>query len=62
MECTDSRTCYAKSVGTLCTIHNVEFMVRLVDNISAAVDAEDYEAYRDEFLGRYYAGAKRPRV
>jgi len=37
-------------------------MVRLVDNIRAAVDAEDYEAYRDEFLGRYYAGAKRPRV
>ena len=42
--------------GTLCTIHNLEFMVRLVDNIRAAIDAGDYEAYRDEFLGRYYAG------
>ncbi|WP_087116971.1 tRNA guanosine(34) transglycosylase Tgt [Corynebacterium urinipleomorphum] len=42
--------------GTLCTMHNLEFMVRLVDNIRAAIDAGDYEAYRDEFLGRYYAG------
>lgn len=42
--------------GTLCTIHNVEFMVRLVDTIRAAIDAGDFEAYRDEFLGRYYAG------
>ena len=45
--------------GTLCTIHNVEFMVRLVDNIRAAIDAGDYEAYRDEFLGRYYAGQRK---
>ena len=42
--------------GTLCTLHNLEFMVRLVDNIRAAIDAGDYEVYRDEFLGRYYAG------
>lgn len=42
--------------GTLCTLHNLEFMVRLVDNIRTAIDAGDYEAYRDEFLGRYYAG------
>ena len=42
--------------GTLCTIHNVEFMIRLVDNIRAAIDGGYYEAYRDEFLGRYYAG------
>ena len=42
--------------GTLCTIHNLEFMIRLVDNIRLAIDAGDYEAYRDEFLGRYYAG------
>ena len=42
--------------GTLCTIHNVEFMIRLVDNIRAAFDGGYYEAYRDEFLGRYYAG------
>ena len=42
--------------GTLCTIHNVEFMIRLVDNIRAAIDGGYYEAYRDGFLGRYYAG------
>ncbi|UIZ92238.1 tRNA guanosine(34) transglycosylase Tgt [Corynebacterium sp. CNCTC7651] len=41
--------------GTLCTMHNLEFMVRLVDNIRAAIDGGYYEAYRDEFLGRYYA-------
>lgn len=40
--------------GTLCTLHNVEFMVRLVDNIRTAIDAGRYEEYRDAFLGRYY--------
>ena len=44
--------------GTLCTIHNVEFMVRLVDNIRAAINGGYYEDYRDEFLGRYYAASK----
>ena len=43
--------------GTLCTMHNLEFMIRLVDNIRRAIGAGEYEAYRDEFLGRYYAGA-----
>lgn len=42
--------------GTLCTLHNVEFMVRLVDNMRAAIEAGDYEAYREEFMGRYYHG------
>ena len=42
--------------GTLCTMHNLEFMIRLVNNIRRAIDAGEYEAYRDEFLGRYYAG------
>ncbi|MCP1388191.1 tRNA guanosine(34) transglycosylase Tgt [Corynebacterium sp. TA-R-1] len=42
--------------GTLCTMHNLEFMVRLVDNIRASIDGGYYEAFRDEFLGRYYAG------
>ena len=45
--------------GTLCTMHNVEFMVRLVDNIRAAIDNGNYEAFRDEFLGRYYAGKQK---
>jgi queuine tRNA-ribosyltransferase len=44
--------------GTLCTMHNVEFMIRLVDNMRAAIEAGDFEAYRDEFLGRYYHGQK----
>ncbi|WPF66278.1 MULTISPECIES: tRNA guanosine(34) transglycosylase Tgt [unclassified Corynebacterium] len=40
--------------GTLCTMHNLAFMVGLVDNIRAAMERGDYEAFRDEFLGRYY--------
>lgn len=45
--------------GTLCTIHNLEFMIRLVDNIRASIETGDFEAYRDEFMGRYYAGKNR---
>lgn len=41
--------------GTLCTIHNLEFMIRLVDNIRESIDGGYYESYRDEFMGRYYA-------
>ncbi|WP_342318847.1 tRNA guanosine(34) transglycosylase Tgt [Corynebacterium mayonis] len=41
--------------GTLCTMHNVEFMVRLVDNIRTAIDEGQYEQFRDEFLQRYYS-------
>lgn len=41
--------------GTLCTIHNLQFMIRLVDNIRKSIDGGYYEAYRDEFMGRYYA-------
>ena len=41
--------------GTLCTMHNLEFMIRLVDNIRASIDGGYYEAFRDEFMGRYYA-------
>ncbi|MBC3186615.1 tRNA guanosine(34) transglycosylase Tgt [Corynebacterium sp. zg-331] len=40
--------------GTLCTMHNLAFMVGLVDNIRAAMERGDYEDFRDEFLGRYY--------
>lgn len=40
--------------GTLCTIHNLQFMIRLVDNIRESIDGGYYEAYRDEFMGRYY--------
>lgn len=41
--------------GTLCTLHNLEFMLRLVDNARAAIDEGRFYEYRDEFLGRYYA-------
>lgn len=44
--------------GTLCTMHNLDFMIRLVDNARAAIDGGYYQAYRDEFMGRYYAGKK----
>ncbi len=43
--------------GTLCTMHNLEFMVRLVDSIRASIDEGRYEDYRDEFLGRYYGAS-----
>ncbi|NLE97447.1 MAG: tRNA guanosine(34) transglycosylase Tgt [Propionibacterium sp.] len=41
--------------STLATIHNERFTVRLVDNIRAAIRSGDFHAYRDEFLGRFYA-------
>ncbi|MCU9519662.1 tRNA guanosine(34) transglycosylase Tgt [Corynebacterium sp. ES2794-CONJ1] len=41
--------------GTLCTMHNVTFMVRLVDNIRASIDGGYYNEFKEEFLGRYYA-------
>ncbi len=43
--------------STLATIHNERFTVRLVDNIRAAIRTGDFYSYRDEFLGRFYAGA-----
>lgn len=46
--------------GTLCTMHNVAFMIQLVDNIRSAINNGDFEAYRDEFLGRYYASKGGP--
>lgn len=43
--------------GTLCTLHNVEFIVRLVDSIREHIDAGTYPEFRDSFLARYYAAA-----
>ena len=40
---------------TLCTMHNVTFMIRLVDNIRAAIDNGTYWEFKEEFMGRYYA-------
>ena len=45
--------------GTLCSLHNLEFVIRLVANIRAAIETGDFEAYRDEFLGRYYHAERR---
>lgn len=41
--------------STLATIHNERFTVRLVDNIRAAMKSGDFDAFRVEFLGRFYA-------
>lgn len=42
--------------STLATIHNERFTVRLVDSIRDAIEAGgDFDAYRTEFLGRFYA-------
>ncbi|MFT4126298.1 MAG: tRNA guanosine(34) transglycosylase Tgt [Gordonia sp. (in: high G+C Gram-positive bacteria)] len=41
--------------ATLATLHNVSFVIAMVDGARHAIENGDYEAYRDEFLGRYYA-------
>ncbi|MBC2682440.1 tRNA guanosine(34) transglycosylase Tgt [Corynebacterium sp. 4HC-13] len=40
--------------GTLCTLHNVYFMVRLVDNIRTSIEEGRFVEYREEFMRRYY--------
>lgn len=40
---------------TLATIHNVHFLVELVDRMRTALADGDFGALRVEFLGRYYA-------
>jgi queuine tRNA-ribosyltransferase len=39
---------------TLGTIHNERFILKLVDDIRGAIESGDFEALREEFLGRYY--------
>jgi queuine tRNA-ribosyltransferase len=46
--------------ATLCTIHNEHFIVTLVERARQAIEDGSYFEFRDEFLGRYYAGAKLP--
>lgn len=43
--------------ATLATIHNIRFVVRLVDRMREAMEANDFSAFRAEWLGRYYAGS-----
>ncbi|GGG49480.1 queuine tRNA-ribosyltransferase [Kocuria dechangensis] len=42
--------------ATLASIHNERFVVRMVDGAREAMADGTYFEYRDEFLGRYYAG------
>jgi queuine tRNA-ribosyltransferase len=43
---------------TLATIHNVHFLVDLVDRMRATLEAGEFDAFRADFLGRYYAGRR----
>lgn len=40
--------------ATLCTIHNERFIVRLVDDIRAAIEDGTYREFKTETLGRFY--------
>ena len=40
---------------TLATIHNVHFLVELVNRMRDALEAGDFDELRRDFLGRYYA-------
>ena len=42
--------------STLATIHNEHFTVQLVDRIRAAIETGDYADFKEETLGRFYAG------
>lgn len=44
--------------ATLATVHNLHFTVSLVDHMRAALESGDFDAMREEFLGRYYAGTE----
>ncbi|MFZ2259191.1 MAG: tRNA guanosine(34) transglycosylase Tgt [Luteococcus japonicus] len=46
--------------STLATIHNERFTVRLVDDIRASMDNDDFESFRDHFLGRFYGNSTGP--
>nr|WP_228460802.1 tRNA guanosine(34) transglycosylase Tgt [Gordonia crocea] len=41
--------------ATLATLHNLSFVVEMVDGARRAIDDGTYPEYRDDFLGRYYA-------
>jgi queuine tRNA-ribosyltransferase len=41
----------------LCTIHNQRFIIRLVDQIRAAISAQEFDELREHVLGRYYQNA-----
>jgi len=41
--------------ATLATIHNVHFIVSLVDQMRVAIDNGDFYQFKEDFLGRYKA-------
>ena len=44
--------------GTLCTIHNLFFMIHLVDDIRQSIEQGRFEEFRDDFLARFYANKR----
>jgi queuine tRNA-ribosyltransferase len=38
---------------TLATIHNVYFIVNLVEQMRLSIESGDFFAFKEEFLGRY---------
>lgn len=46
------------NAATLCSIHNERFIVRLVDDARRAIEAGDFDAYREDVLGAYYGSAR----
>ncbi len=40
---------------TLATIHNERFIVRLVDDVRLSIEAGNFDEFRADFLGKYYA-------
>lgn len=40
--------------GTLCTLHNLHFMVGLVDRIRESMEQGRFYEFREEFMSRYY--------
>lgn len=47
------------TAGTLCTMHNVQFIVGLVEGIRHAIEHGEFYEFKEEFLGRYYAGERK---
>lgn len=48
--------------GTLCSLHNLHFMVWLVDSIRESIERGEFVEFREEFLGRYYGAGWRERI
>jgi queuine tRNA-ribosyltransferase len=45
--------------STLCTIHNERFVVRLVDDIRASIEAGRFSEFKIDFVNRYYGSSQR---